>query len=124
MHSYSKLSPIYKTGDIKYYWRVHLKKMRDMGERPVTYARFWDRLERGWVLKEAIYTPNRSVNRKSTSLESNQWRDFIMFTQDCGEVDTTKDLDELMNMNRIQMPKPKPTLWQRIKRWILRKREK
>ena len=46
MHNHSKLSPIYKKGDIKYYWRVHCEKMEKRGEKPVTYARFWDRLER------------------------------------------------------------------------------
>lgn len=123
MHYHSKLSPIYKKGDIKYYWRVHLKRMREAWKEPVTYARFRDRLQRWWILKDAIYTPSMERN-KPTSIESNEWRDFVMLTQDCLEVDTTKDLDGLIQMNRIQMPKPKPTLWQRIKRWFLRKCEK
>lgn len=46
MHSFSILSPIYKQGDIKYYWRLHLKKMQEKNQKPITYARFWDRLER------------------------------------------------------------------------------
>jgi hypothetical protein len=29
-----------------------------------------------------------------------------------------KSLDELIKMNKIKMPKPKPTLWQRIIRFL------
>ena len=92
----------FKQWDIKHFWRLHYIKMQRLGETPVTYPRFWDRLERWWVLKDAIDTPSCKPPK----------------------VDTSKDLDELITMNRIQMPKPKPTLWRRIIKWFSRKREK
>lgn len=121
MHSFSKLSPIFKKGDIKYYWRLHCKKMQEQWKKPVTYARFWDRLERWWKLKTAIETPNVKLCNTETSLEKNTWREFVMLAlcdEDLDDYIQIQSLDELIKMNRIKMPKPKPTLWQRIKKLL------
>lgn len=100
--------------------------MEEKWEKPVTYPRFWDRLQRWWVLKIAIETPN-SHPRLETSLPTTAWRSVTLAVMDELYDDTThtdKTLDELIEMNRIQMPKPKPSLWKRIKRLFSRKREK
>ena len=119
MHSYSKISPIFKKGDIKYYWRLHCKKMNEKWKSPITYARFWDRLHNWWQLKVAIETPNTRLANKETSIDKNTWREFVMLAlcdEDLDEklIQIDKTLDEIMEMNKIKMPKPKPTLWQRI----------
>ena len=124
MRKASKISPFYKEGDIKYYWRVHCRKMREMWEEAVTYPRFYDRLKRWWVLKKAIYTPQSTKGRQEEKdlLRDVYRRHVVEFIS--GDIDISPTLDELIHMNRIQMPKPKPSFWKRLKRWFSRKREK
>ena len=124
MPTHSKLDSFYWIGDIKYYWRVHCQKMQERWLRPVTYARFWDRLKRWWVLKKAIDTPNCKPYVIQTSINSKRNWLRQMTIELISDVDTFKSLDDLIMINRIKMPKPKPTLWQRIKMWFLRIWEK
>ena len=99
MQKHSKIASFYKIGDIKYYWKVHCKKMEEKNLTSVTYPRFWDRLERWWCLEKAIKTPSCKT-----------------------KIQTDKSLDELLEMNRIQMPKPKQTLWRKLVKWLSKKR--
>lgn len=95
--------------------------MQEQWKKPVTYARFWDRLERWWKLKTAIETPNVKLCNTETSLEKNTWRELVMLAlcdEDLDDYIQIKSLDDLLEMNRIKMPKPKPTVWQRIKKWF------
>ena len=95
--------------------------MQEQWKKPVTYARFWDRLERWWKLKTAIETPNARLCNKETSVDKNTWRELVMLAlcdEDLDDYIQIKSLDDLLEMNRIIMPKPKPTLWQRIKKWF------
>lgn len=91
--------------------------MQMQWKKSITYARFWDRLQRWWQLKTAIETPCVYMRKKETSKGTNPRRKFIIkSTYDEDTVKTQNTLDELITMNRIKMPKPKPTLWQRIKK--------
>lgn len=96
--------------------------MQEQHKKPITYARFWDRLHKWWKLKAAIETPNTKIYTKETSIDKNTWREFVMLAL-CDEdlddyIKMDKSLDELIKMNKIKMPKPKPTLWQRIIRFL------
>lgn len=91
--------------------------MQEQWKKPITYARFWDRLERWWQLKIAIETPNTKLCNTESSLETNQRREFVIKTAYKDSIQI-QPLDDLLKMNRIKMPKPKPTLWQRIKKLL------
>ena len=122
MRNYSKLSPLYWPWDIKYYWKEHLKRMEIRWEKPVTYARFWDRLERWWKLYDAIYTPNCRPANICSSVKSkrNGFRKIVI--DSISDVDTSKSLDDQLEMNRIQMPKPHHSWWRKLLQWFYKKR--
>ena len=114
MHRCSKIDNFYGVGDIKYYWRVHCVKMGQRWLKPITYARFWDRLKRWWVLKKAIDTPNCRPNNICTSIYSKRNAVREITVQIISNVDTVPTLDDLIEMNRIKMPKPRKTWWQKL----------
>lgn len=98
--------------------------MQEQWNKPITYARFWDRLKFWWKLKTAIETPNTKLCTKETSIDKNEWREFVMLALCDADLDDyiqIKSLDDLLKMNRIIMPKPKPTLWDKFKKRIKRK---
>ena len=80
----SKLNPLYKRWDIKYFYKLHLERMRQMDKTPVSYPRFYVRLKEWMVLKEAIYTPSETNmvrnkrNMKPNRLKNIRYR-FINF---------------------------------------------
>lgn len=60
----SKLNPLYERWDIKYFYKLHLERMEQMEEVPVSYPRFYVRLKSWMMLRDAIYTPsNRNMAR-------------------------------------------------------------
>lgn len=95
--------------------------MQERWLRPVTYARFWDRLERWWILKKAIDTPNCKPYMIRTSISSNRNAIREMTIELISDVDTFKSLDDLLEMNKIKMPKPRKTWWQKIMDFIKRR---
>jgi hypothetical protein len=80
----SKLNPLYERWDIKYFYKLHLERMEQMGEVPVSYPRFYVRLKNWMMLRDAIYTPSKTNmirnkhNMKPNKLKNIRFR-FISF---------------------------------------------
>ena len=118
----------FRRGDLKYYYWVHCDKQKALGNIPVSYSNFVNRLKK-LNLHDAIYKPRvdfqvrdanktpiqDAVRRRQINKEENiQILDFeaiekVLFTKRTPMVNT------------IKMPKPRKTLFQRIIEWIKRK---
>ena len=73
-------------------------------------------------LHDAIYTPRVEYQVKHRFYYRNPIQDAIRRRQiNKSENIQILDLDNLVEMNQIKMPKPRKTLFQRIIEWIKRK---
>ena len=107
--------------DLKYYYQIHCQKQKAQGNTPVTYATFQRRLKK-MNLHDAIYTPrveHQEKDKKRTPIQDAIRRRQINKEENIQIL----DLDHLMKleMNTIKMPKPRKTLFQRIREWIKKK---
>jgi hypothetical protein len=110
-------------GDIKYYYQIHCNKQKAKGNTPVNYASFTRRLKK-MNLHDAIYMPRVEYNVKHRFENRNLIQDAIRRKQiNKSENIQILDLDNLrkLEMNQIKMPKPRKTLFQRIREWIKQK---
>ena len=73
-------------------------------------------------LHDAIYMPRVEYNVKHRFYDKNPIQDAIRRKQiNKSENIQILDLDYLVEMNQIKMPKPRKTLFQRIREWIKQK---
>lgn len=56
----SKINPLYKYGDIKYFYKLHKQRQIQMWNAYLSYPAFYNRLKIWMSLKEAIYTPSNT----------------------------------------------------------------
>lgn len=113
--------PNFQFWDIKYYYKVHCAKQRQRGRHPLSYPAFCVRLKK-MTLHDAIYTPRCEYNvrhrDRKTPIQNAIRRDQINREENI----QIPDLHELERItpqfygwrNRIQMPKPKKSLWRRF----------
>ena len=107
--------------DLKYYYQIHCDRQKAQGNTPVSYSNFVNRLKK-MDLHDAIYTPR--VERQVRDTNKTPIQDAIRRRQINKEENIQiLDLDHLrkLEMNQIKMPKPRKTLFQRIREWIKQK---
>ena len=115
--------PNFHRWDLKYYYQIHCNKQKSQGNTPVNYASFTRRLKR-MNLHDAIYRPRVEYQVKHRFYDKNPIQDAIRRKQINKEENIQiLDLDHLrkLEMNQIKMPKPRKTLFQRIREWIKQK---
>ena len=67
----SKINPLYTRWDVKYFRNLHRARMKLIDKPSVSYPSFYERLQKGMSLKEAIYTPsNRNMARYNMKHET------------------------------------------------------
>jgi len=119
--------PNFQRWDIKYYYQIHCQKQKALGNTPLSYSAFTNRLKK-MNLYDAIHSPRVEYQVRATNKTPIQ--DFIRRRQ-INKEENIQILDfKYMEMvekrnfqkkNRIQIPKPKRTLLQKIISWIKRK---
>lgn len=114
--------PNFQRWDLKYYYQIHCNKQKAQGNTPTSYSNFVNRLKK-MNLHDAIYTPR--VERQVRDTNKTPIQDAVRRKQiNQQENIQILDLDHLMELemkNQIKMPKPRKTLFQRIKTWIKEK---
>lgn len=112
--------PNFQRWDIKYYYQIHYQRQKALGNTPLSYSAFVNRLKK-MNLHDAIYTPRAEFQVRDTNKTPIQ--DFIRRRQINKEenIQILDHLTELEMKNAIKMPKPKKTLLQKIIAWIKRK---
>lgn len=115
--------------DMKYYYNIHCAKQKAQGNTPVCYWAFTRRL-RKMNLHDAIYKPRVEYNvrdgKSKTPIQDAIRRKQINKEENIQILDFKyTEMAERKNfqkkMARIQMPKPKKTLLQKIISWIKKK---
>lgn len=119
--------PNFKRWDIKYYYQIHCQKQKALGNTPLSYSAFMNRLKR-MNLHDAIYTPRveyqvRAVNKTPIQdlirrRQINDEENIQILDFKCMEMIEKRNFQK---KNRIQIPKPKKTLLQKIISWIKKK---
>ena len=105
--------------DKKYYYQIHCDRQRAMWNHPTSYSNFVNRLKK-MNLHDAIYTPR--VERQVRDTNKTPIQDKIRRKQINKEENIQiLDLDHLVEMNQIKMPKPRKTLLQKVREWIKKK---
>lgn len=113
--------PNFHRWDLKYYYQIHCQKQKALGNTPISYSNFVNRVHK-MSLHDAIYMPRAEFQVRDTNKTPIQ--DRIRRKQINKEENIQiLDLDHLrkLEMNTIKMPKPRKTLFQRIIGWIKRK---
>lgn len=113
--------PNFQRWDLKYYYQIHCQRQKAQGNTPVSYSNFIGRTKK-MSLYDAIYKPRVEYQVRDTNKTPIQ--DAIRRRQINKEENIQiLDLDNLrkLEMNQIKMPKPRKTLFQRIKTWIKQK---
>ena len=113
--------PNFQRWDLKYYYQIHCQRQKAQGNTPTSYSNFVNRVHK-MTLYDAIYTPR--VERQVRDTNKTPIQDAIRRRQINKEENIQiLDLDHLMKleMNTIKMPKPRKTLFQRIREWIKKK---
>ena len=113
--------PNFHRWDLKYYYQIQCQRQKALGNTPVSYSNFVNRLKK-MNLHDAIYTPRAERQVRDTNKTPIQ--DAIRRRQINKEENIQiLDLDNLrkLEMNQIKMPKPRKTLFQRIREWIKQK---
>ena len=113
--------PNFHRWDLKYYYQIHCQRQKALGNTPVSYSNFIGRTKK-MSLYDAIYTPRVEYQVRDTNKTPIQ--DAIRRRQINKEENIQiLDLDHLrkLEMNQIKMPKPRKTLFQRIREWIKQK---
>ena len=113
--------PNFQRWDLKYYYQIHCQRQKAKGNTPTSYSNFVNRVKK-MNLHDAIYTPR--VERQVRDTNKTPIQDAIRRRQINKEENIQiLDLDHLMKleMNTIKMPKPRKTLFQRIREWIKKK---
>jgi len=113
--------PNFQRWDKKYYYQIHCIRQKAQGNTPLSYPAFVNRLKK-MNLHDAIYTPR--VERQVRDTNKTPIQDAVRRKQINKEENIQiLDLDHLMKleMNTIKMPKPRKTLFQKIKSWIKKK---
>ena len=113
--------PNFHRWDLKYYYQIHCQRQKAQGLSPVNYASFTRRLKK-MNLHDAIYMPRVEYNVKHRFYDRNLIQDAIRRKQINKEENIQiLDLDDLIEMNQIKMPKPRKTLLQKVREWIKKK---
>ena len=111
--------PNFQRWDKKYYYQIHCSRQKAQGNTPTSYSNFVNRLKK-MNLHDAIYTPR--VERQVRDTNKTPIQDAVRRKQINKEENIQiLDLDHLVEMNQIKMPKPRKTLFQRIREWIKQK---
>ena len=120
--------PNFKRWDIKYYYQIHCQKQKALGNTPLSYSAFVNRLKK-MILYDAIHTPR--VEYQVRSADKTPIQDLIRRRQinkeeniqilDFKYTEMAERKNFQKKMARIQMPKPKKTLFQKIISWIKKK---
>lgn len=113
--------PNFQRWDKKYYYQIHCSRQKAQGNTPLSYPAFVNRLKK-MNLHDAIYTPRVESQVRDTNKTPIQ--DAVRRKQINKEENIQiLDLDHLrkLEMNQIKMPKPRKTLFQRIREWIKQK---
>ena len=111
--------PNFHRWDLKYYYQIHCQRQKALGNTPISYSNFVNRLKK-MNLHDAIYTPR--VERQVRDTNKTPIQDAVRRRQINKEENIQiLDLDHLVEMNQIKMPKPRKTLFQRIREWIKQK---
>ena len=113
--------PNFQKWDLKYYYQIHCQKQKALGNTPLSYSAFVNRLKK-MNLHDAIYTPRAEFQVRDTNKTPIQ--DAIRRKQINKEENIQiLDLDHLrkLEMNQIKMPKPRKTLLQKVREWIKKK---
>ena len=106
--------PNFKKWDIKYYHKIHCQKQKALGNTPLSYSAFVNRLKR-MNLHDAIYTPRVEYQVRYT--DKTPIQDSIRRRQINNEENIQiLDLDNLMKVEKrtCTPQKPKKTLWKRF----------
>lgn len=121
--------PNFKLWDIKYYYHIHCQKQKVLGNYPVSYNTFTARLKK-MNLHDAIYTPRvesqvRDKKLKHT-IQDDIRREQINKNEniqilDFKHMEMVEKRSKPRKTGKIQMPKPKKTLFQKIISWIKKK---
>lgn len=109
----------FRRGDLKYYYWVHCDKQKALGNTPVSYSNFVNRLKK-LNLHDAIYKPRVDFQVRDTDkypIQDAVRRKTINRLENIQIL----DLDDLIEMNTIKMPKPRKTLLQKVREWIKKK---
>lgn len=117
--------PNFQRWDLKYYYQIHCQKQKALGNTPLSYPAFTRRLKK-MSLYDAIHSPRVEYQVRAT--DKTPIQDFIRRRQ-INKEENIQILDfkymemvEKRNFQkktaRIQMPKPKKTILQRIISWI------
>ena len=111
--------PNFQRWDKKYYYQIHCSRQKAQGNTPLSYPAFVNRLKK-MNLHDAIYMPRVEYQVRYT--DKTPIQDAVRRRQINKEENIQiLDLDHLVEMNQIKMPKPRKTLFQRIIEWIKRK---
>ena len=114
--------PNFQRWDIKYYYQIHCQRQRRLGNTPVSYPAFVNRLKK-MNLHDAIYKPRVEYQVRDTNKTPIQ--DAVRRRQTLKEENVMAadfyHLRKVEKMNTIKMPKPKKTLIQKIIWWIKKK---
>ena len=111
-------------GDLKYYWKLHCRKMIAKGDTPVSYPAFVNRLRR-MELRDAIEYPRVESQVRHRMYNRTPIQDNVRRTQVLKENNIkVLDLDHLMKLemkelktkwkNKVVFCKPKKNLWNRF----------
>jgi len=111
--------PNFQRWDLKYYYQIHCQKQKAKGNTPVSYSNFVNRLKK-LNLHDAIYKPR--VDFQVRDADKYPIQDAVR-RRTINRLENIQilDLDDLIEMNQIKMPKPRKTLFQKIKSWIKKK---
>ena len=111
--------PNFQRWDLKYYYQIHCNKQKALGNTPVSYSNFVNRLKK-LNLHDAIYKPR--VDFQVRDADKYPIQDAVR-RRTINRLENIQilDLDDLIEMNQIKMPKPRKTLFQKIKSWIKKK---
>ena len=113
--------PNFQRWDKKYYYQIHCSRQKAQGNTPLSYPAFVNRLKK-MNLHDAIYTPRVEYQVKHRFYDKNPIQDAIRRKQiNKSENIQILDLDHLVEMNTIKMPKPRKTLLQKVREWIKKK---
>lgn len=107
----------YEYWDLQFYYKIHVARQKAMWENPLKYDQFIKRLKK-MTLHDAIYTP-RSIEvkpRKSKTPIQDHQRRVAKLREENVQIVTFDEMKkvETKKKNKIQMPKPKRTLWDRF----------
>ena len=111
--------PNFQRWDKKYYYQIHCSRQKAQGNTPTSYSNFVNRLKK-MNLHDAIYQPR--VERQVRDTNKTPIQDAVRRRQINKEENIQiLDLDHLVEMNQIKMPKPRKTLLQKVREWIKQK---